>query len=106
MSCEGIRLAEGVHNHTPNEVTTFSLTFENLMVSGETISSVDSTTVLDEGTPGLTIDSTQIVSPNVVLSVSGGVAGQNYFTVVRITTNLGQTLEGAVQVFVDDAVDT
>ena len=105
MSCTGLRLATGVHNHTPNEVTVFSMSFVNLLGTGESISSVVSSSVLDEGSPSLAIDSTQIVGQTVVVSVSAGVAGENYFVVVKVTTNLGQTLEGAVQVFVDDAVE-
>jgi len=105
MSCTGLRLADGVHNHTPLEVTIFSMTFENLLGSGEDVSSVLTSTVLDEGTPGLAVDSTQVISPNVTIAVSGGVAGENYFVVVKVVTTLGQTLEGAVQVFVDDAVE-
>lgn len=105
MSCVGLRLADGVHNHTPLEVTSFSMTFANLLGSGESVSSVLTTTVLDEGVPSLVVDSTQILSPNVVVVVSAGVAGENYFVVVKVLTNLGQTLEGAVQVVVDDAVE-
>ena len=105
MSCTGLRLAAGVHNHTPNEVTSFAMSFANLLGSGESVSSVSSSTVLDEGTPGLAIDSDQVVSPNVIITVSAGVAGENYFVVATVLTNLGQTLEGAVQVFVDDAVE-
>lgn len=106
MACTGLRLADGVHNHTPNEVTSFSMTFANLLGDGESVSSVSSTTVLDEGSPGLTVDSTQVSTPLVVVTVSGGVANENYFVVVKVLTNLGQTLEGAVQVYVDDAVET
>ncbi len=105
MSCTGLRLADGVHNHTPNEVTSFSMTFANLLGSGEVVSSVLDTTVLDEGAASLVVDSTQIISPNVVVVVSAGVEAQNYFVLVKVLTSLGQTLEGAVQVFVDDAVE-
>ena len=105
MSCTGLRLAAGVHNHTPNEVTSFAMSFANLLGSGESVSSVLTDTVLDEGVPSLVVDSTQVVSPNVVVTVSAGAAGENYFVVAKVLTNLGQTLEGAVQVFVDDAVE-
>lgn len=95
---QGIRVAEGFHEKTPTEVTSFSITFASGLASGEGVSSVISTTVIVDGTAGLTIDSTQVVSPLVNVTVSGGVAGSIYFVVVEILTNLGQELEGAVKV--------
>ena len=107
----GIRLADGVHEHTPAEITAFSITFVNGLSSGEAIATLDASGVVDDdqpslGGPILAIDSTQIASPLINFVVSAGVAGATYMVTAKITTNLGQTLEGAVLVKGEDAVDT
>lgn len=105
----GLRLASGVHEHTPLEVTSFGVTFVNGLGSGETISTVDASEVVDDDQPSLgaavVIDSTQIVSPVVVVVISGGTAGATNMVKLRVITSLGQTLEGAVQVNVQNAVE-
>jgi len=100
-----IRLAEGVAKKAPGEVINFSVDYSGVLASGETIFSVSSTTVIDEDLPGLTVDATSIITPNVIVTVSGGGAtGTNYsVVVVRVTTSLTQTLDGAVRVCVSSA---
>lgn len=103
----GLRVAQGVHEKTPDEVTALTITFADGLVTGETVLSLDgAATVIDDGTTGLVIDSTQIVTPLVNFVVSGGVAGNIYWVFVRINTNLGQKLEGAVKIVLRDAIVT
>ncbi len=105
----GIRLASGEARHTPAEKTAFSITFVNGLGAGESISTLDASGVIDDDQPSLgaaiAIDSTQIASPLVSFVISGGTAGATYMVTARITTNLGQTLEGAVMVKCNNAVE-
>ena len=100
---QGIRVAEGFHEKTPDEVTSFSISYTSGLASGEDVSSVINTTIIIDGTAGLVVDSAEVVSPLVNVTVSGGVTGSIYFVTVKILTNLGQTLEGAVKVVVGQA---
>ena len=106
----GIRLADGRHLHTPNEVTAFSITFVNGLSSGEAIATLDVAEVINDDQPSLgspiVIDSTQISSPLINFVISGGTAGATYMVTAKITTNLGQELEGAALVKCDKAVET
>lgn len=109
MSCTGLRVAPGVHLHTPAEVTAFDVSYVDGLGAGETLVTVSSTAVIEDDAPGLgapllVVDSATASSPVVNVIVSGGVAGATYFVNVKVTTSLGQTLEGAVQVVCDDAV--
>ena len=102
---EGLRVAQGVHERTPGEVTSFAMTFAGGLGSGETVLSLDGpATVIEDGVTGLVIDSTQIATPLVNFFVSGGVVGNIYWVFARVNTNLGQKLEGAVKVVVRDAI--
>ena len=106
----GIRLASGEAKHTPNERTAFSATFVNGLSVGETIATLDASGVIDDdqpslGSPILAIDSTQIASPLINFVVSAGKAGATYMVTAKITTNLGQVLEGAVMVKCNNAVE-
>ena len=105
----GIRVASGEAKHTPEETTAFSVTFVNGLGDGESISTLDASDVIDDDQPSLgapiAIDSTTVVSPLVNFVISGGTAGATYMVTARITTNLGQVLEGAVMVKVNNAVE-
>lgn len=100
---QGIRVAKKFHQKTPTEMTSFSISYVSGMASGEDVLSVISTTVIVDGTAGLVIDFTQVASPLINVTVSDGVVGSIYFVVVRILTNLGQELDGAVKVVVGQA---
>lgn len=97
---KGLRVAAGTHQKTPDEVTAFSLDFSSALVTGETVQSVTGSTIEVDGTAGLVIDSTQVVTPLVNVVVSSGVAGSRYLIEIQVSTNLGQTLEGVVKVAV------
>lgn len=103
----GLRIAAGEHLHTPNEVTTFSLSFADHFVSGEVISSIASQAVIVDGATGvdIVIDTVQIAVDLVNIKISGGEDDGVYYVVIGITTNLGQTIEGAVTVVVQNAVE-
>lgn len=99
---KGIRVAEGVHEKTPDEITSFSITYASGLVAGEEVDSVLSSSVVVDDQAGLVIDTVQEADPLVNVTVSGGVAKNVYFVVVKVLTNLGQELEGAVKVVVRD----
>lgn len=106
----GIRLAEGVHEKTPEEVTTFAMTFAGALGDLEAVSTVLESEVIDDDQPSVgpvvVIDSVQVANPLVNVVLSGGTAGATNVVKVKIRTNLGQELEGAVLVRVASAVET
>ncbi len=103
----GLRIAAGEHLHTPNEVTSFSLSYADHFVVGEEISSIVSSTVIVDGATGtdIVIDTVQDVVDLVNVTISAGEDNGVYYVVVTITSNLGQTIEGAVEVVVQNAVE-
>lgn len=104
----GLRIAEGQHTKTPDEINSFSLDYSPHLGDGETLSSVVTQTVKSDGVsgaPALAVDSTNIGTDSISVSLSGGVDGGLYFVVTKMLTNLGQQIEGAVRVVVQNAVE-
>ena len=81
---------------TPNETVKKDMDFGNPdLASGETVDTVSSVTITPVTVPALTNGGTAISSPKVQITLSGGLAGNTYKIVIKVTTSLGQTLEGA-----------
>jgi len=79
----------------PWEKRYYSMDFENLMVSGETISTkVVTSEVLGGGTTDLSITSDIISGQTVEMWIESGTHAKRYRVEVRVTTSLGQKLEG------------
>lgn len=75
----------------------YSMDFSNLMVTGETISSITSITSEDRdggNTSDLVIGSESINGQTVEMWISGGTKFHVYRVEVNITTNTGQILQG------------
>lgn len=106
MTIPGLRVATGQHNRTPDEVTAFTMNFTDALGDGETLTTVDAQEVIVDGATGtdLVIDSIQILSSSLSITVSLGEDDGIYFVKVRMNTNLGQKIEGAVRVVVQNAV--
>lgn len=100
----GIRVAPGVHKKTPDEIRAFNLTFEDALVTGESLLTVEDTSITVDGTAGLVIDSAVVDGSIANVVVSAGVAGSFYYVRVRVSTNTGQILEGVVTVSVQEAI--
>ena len=70
--------------------------FSNLMVDGEAISSIDSVTSEKRGggTSDLILTDQSISGQTVLVWIAGGTACYTYRITIKITTTLGQELEG------------
>ena len=104
----GLRIASGTHTKTPDEINNFSLSYAPHLGDAETLLSVDAQEVVVDGATGLptlVIDSISIDTESIDIAVSAGVDCGVYFVKVRVLTNLGQKIDGAVRVVVQNAVE-
>lgn len=104
----GLRIASGTHTKTPDEVNNFSLSYAPHLGTSETLLSIDSQSVVVDGDtslPILVLDAISIGTDSIDIAVSAGVDGGVYFAKVRMLTNLGQKIDGAVRVVVQNAVE-
>jgi len=94
----------------PTETRTYDVTFLSLLVTGETVSSVDSVTqrVMDPvtgartATTDLTIVGNTLVTPVVSVQLSGGVEGVLYDVTVEVTASNGDIIEQQFRLYVTD----
>ncbi len=83
----------------PAEVTIYSMDFEDLLRSGDSIASVTSVTATPSG---LTLGTASITGTEVQFSISSGTDGTWYAVEVVIATLGGDTLEGDGYLYVTD----
>ena len=98
------RLAPEILRKSPTEVVDFAVSFANDMSTGETVNSVDSTTITDvDGNTisgELTIDSSSAAGQTASYTFSSGTAGTVYYCTVTVTTSEGEVLVGVFRVAV------
>ena len=90
----GIRTAREVITKVPAEVIRRDVDFGDLLFSGESLSTVGSSSVTPSGE--LAIDSTSISGSTVQVTLSAGVSGKRYKVFLQVTTSASQTLNGCV----------
>ncbi len=82
----------------PGESRLYSFDFSALLATGETLSSVNSVTYVGDGDPAdtaLTLSgSSAIVGKTVTQRILAGTSGVRYKVTTRVTTSLGNILEG------------
>ena len=80
----------------PSETRTYSMLFNNLLATGETISSITSVTseLRGGGTSDLTISGETISGTAINFSIAGGTHGKVYRIEVKVVTSASETLEG------------
>jgi len=89
----GVKTANQVFRKTPDEVVKKNFEFSGVdLATGETISSVVSTTVTPTG--ALTATSPVISGTKVQYTLSAGTLNGDYEVKTMVTTSLGQTLDG------------
>jgi hypothetical protein len=88
----------------PWEVRRYTMTFENLMASTETISTISSITseTRGRGTSDLSITNSGIDDQLIYMTIASGTHAWVYVVEVRITTSSGQLLEGDGTLKVED----
>lgn len=107
MAATGIRTSSDSHEKTPVEVSSFVMDFSQFLGAGESLSSAGPAAVQSDGAGGspLVVDSVQLLTSSISVTVSAGVDDGLYFVVVPVTTNLGNTWEGAVRVVVQNPTE-
>jgi len=81
----------------PSEVRSYTMDFSNLMITGETITSIVSVTssrIGGDGASELIITDKVIDGQTITMTIASGLNRQKYITEVIIMTSAGQTLEG------------
>lgn len=93
MPTRGVRTAREVIKKVPAEVIIRNLDFGDLLSSGETVSTVSSSSVTPSGE--LSINSTSVSGSQVQFTLSAGTAGKRYKVFAEVSTSSSQTLDGA-----------
>ena len=80
---------------TENESRLFSMDFVNLLKSGETISTINYLGQYNkEGLSDLAVGIPAVVGSEILFTIGGGTNNKRYRIIARITTSLGNILEG------------
>jgi len=83
----------------PAESRLYTFDFSQLMLTGETVATIDSFTATPSG---LTLGTAVASGQRVQNRISAGVTNTQYKITVVVTTSLGNVLEGEANLFVRD----